>query len=229
MKHLILFLILSAYAHAKNPNATIDVRVLALGNAGSIPDRFLITEEGYEKMSFSNRQASEIIKAYGGQTLPLFVKAKEPDAKSEYAIAEQVKLPQNTKSVLLLCWTTPQGKLRYYPINDSIMGAGYNDWLMINTTSKAVGFRIGQYEKPVILKPKDVKNYKVRAEKGKGVPVVGKAHFNGETKTFYSTYWRVRKNERSIIIFTEVGNKIRAIKMGDSLVKTKDDTPQAMR
>lgn len=229
MKQLILFITLCAFAHGQKNKPLMDVRTLALGIAKNVPERFLLTEEGYQKMSFSNRQASEIIKAYRSESLPLFVKAIEPDAKSEYSIAEQVKLPQNTKSVLLLCWTTPQGKLRYYPINDSIMGAGYNDWLMINTTSKAVGFRIGQYEKPVILKPKDVKNYKVRAEKGKGVPVVGKAHFNGETKTFYSTYWRIRKNERSIIIFTEVGNKIRAIKIGDSLVKTKDDTPQAMR
>lgn len=207
----------------------MDVRTLALGAAKNVPERFLLTEDGYQKMSFSNRQASEIIKAYRSESLPLFVKAIAPDAKSEYSIAEQVKLPQNSKSILLLCWATQEGKLRYYPINDSIIGAKYNDWLMINTTSKPVGFYIGKNKKPVVIKPKNIKNYKVTAEKGKGVPVIGRAQFNGEMKTFYSTYWKLRENERSIIIFTEVGNKIKATNIGDQLVKPKDDAPQPER
>lgn len=180
-------------------------------------------------MSFSNRQPSEIIKAYRGESLPLFVKAIEPDAKPEYNIAEQVKLPQNSKSLLLLCWASQEGKLQYYPINDSILGAKYNDWIMINTTSKEVGFYIGKNEKPVVIKPGITENYKVTEEKGKGVPVIGRAQFNGEMKTFYSTYWQIRENERSIIIFTEVGNKIKATNIGDRLFKPKDDAPQPER
>ncbi len=225
MKYLILLLTLCACAHGQKDNPTIEVRVLALGNAVNMPERFLSTEEGYEKLSFSNRKPSEIIEANTGELLPIFERAKDPNAESEYSIAEQVNLPKGSKSVLLLCWVSKEGGLRYYPINNSIKGADYNDWLMVNTTSKTVGFQIGQKQKPVFLKPKGIKNYKVVAEKGKGVPVVGRAKFNGEIDTFYSTYWRIRGNERSIIIFTEVGNKIKAIKIGDRLVKTKDSKP----
>lgn len=207
----------------------MDVRVLALGIAKNVPERFLLTEEGYQKMPFSNRQASEIIKAYRSESLPLFIKTIEPDAKSEYSISEQVKLPQNSKSILLLCWASQEGKLRYYPIEDSIMGAKYNDWLMINTTSKAVDFYIGKNKKPAVIKAKNIENYKVTVGKGKGVPVIGRAQFNGEMKTFYSTYWKIRENERSIIIFIEVGNKIKATKIGDRLFEPKDPAPQSER
>lgn len=204
----------------------MDVRTLALGIAKNVPERFLFTEEGYQKMSYSNRQASEIIKAYRNESLPLFVKASEPDTQSEYSIAERVKIPQNSKSILLLCWVTKEGKLRYHPINDSIKGAKYNDWIMINTTSKTVGFYIGRKKKPVVIKPNIIKNHKVTAEKGKGVPVVGRAQFDGKMKTFYSTYWKIRENQRSIVIFTEVGNKIKATNIGDRLVKPKEEASQ---
>jgi len=221
MKQIFLLFLFCATAHGQNNTFPIDVRVLVLGSAAQIPERYLSTEEGYKKITFSNRQASQIIKAYRSESLPVFKKATNPNAEDSFGIAEQVKFPQGSKSVLLLCWRLPTGELDYFAISDSILVAGYNDWLMVNTTSKAVGLRIGQNGKPVLLEPNGIKKHQITAEKGSGVPVVG-VEFYGEKKKFYSTYWKIRENERSIIIFTEQGNKIKVTKIGDRLLQKED-------
>ena len=225
MKHLILLLILCTCAYGQNPNEpiVIEVRVLALGSALDMPERFLRTKKAYEKISFSNRVATEIIEAYSDERLPIFAKANDPQSESEFRIAEQVKLPDNAKSILLLCWSTPESELRYLAINDSILAAGYNNWLMINTTPTLVGFRIGENTKPVFLKPNSIVKQQITADKGEGVPVVGRVELNGGMQSFYSTYWRIREDERSILIFSKVGNKIKVTRIGDRLMKKKDD------
>jgi len=200
---------------------TVDVRVLALGSAANMPERFVSTKEGFEELSFSNRTASRILKAYSAETLPIYAKATDSQDGSEFGIAEEVKLPENSESVLLLCWGSKEAGLRYLAVNDSILDADYNNWLMVNTTAKTLGFRIGQNKKPVFLEPQKIENYKLTAEKGKGVPVVGRTRINGEIKTFYSTYWTIRENERSIVIFIEVGDKIKVRKIGDRLMKSQ--------
>jgi len=133
---------------------------------------------------------------------------------TEYVVAELVNLSPNTTSVLLLCWSTQEDSLRYYAINDSILDADYNSWLMVNTSSKAVGLRVGEDAKPIFLKPGSIEKHKVGAKKNVGVPVLGRSEFNGNIKTFYSTYWQIRDNERSIVIFVERGKKIKVMRIG---------------
>ena len=229
MKHLILFIIFCTCAQGQNNENTINVRLLALNNAVDLPERFLSTKEGYVKIAFSNRQATQTIKAYTAGLLPLFKKAIDPNSEAEYVVAEQVKFSPKSRSILLLCWKSREGGLRYYSVNDNILNANYNSWFMVNASPKVVAFRIGHDAKPVILKPNSIKNHQVNAAKDKGVPVMGRAKFKGKAKTFYSTYWKIRDKERSIIIFTEVGNKIKVVRVGDPLVKAKDDTPQTVR
>jgi len=228
MKRLLLLFLICTCAHAQTQTTTIEVRLLALGSANSMPERYLSTKDGFEEVTYSSRQASQTIEAYIDEQLPLFKKSANPNARSGYEVADQIKLPPESKSVLLLCWNTPEGQ-KFHAINDSILKAEYNTWLMINTTAKAVGFRIGENEKPVFLEPNSIKNYTVTAEEGKGVPVWGRAEFDGNIKTFYSTYWRIRENERSIVIFNEVGNKIRVKKIGDRLVRNNETTSQTSR
>ena len=195
----------------------VGVRALALDRTLELPERYLKTAEGFELLPISNRQPGERIETRSAGRIALYRKSVGEHDEEAFDLAEQVVVPEGAKSILLLVWQTQEG-IRFLPVDDNFAGAGYDDWLMINTTSKAIGFRIGEATDPFFLKPNSIETCKIAAPKDAGTPVIGRIRSNGKIKTFYSTYWPVRSGERSLVLFVEQNNRIRVEKISDALL-----------
>lgn len=224
--HYLLPLCLYLLCHSLSGQTTakVGIRTLALDPSISNAEKYVKTEEGYELLVFLSRHPGELIDAQIGENiLPVFEKVQVPGKGLTFQVAHQIKLPGEAKTVLLLGWGSA-GNERFLPVNDKILDANYNNWLMINTTSKTVGFQIGKGEKPFVLDPNSIDIRKVTTPANEGAAVLGRARLDDKVKTFYSTYWPIRSGERSIVIFVEQNDRIRVRKISDALLDKKPDT-----
>jgi len=198
---------------------TIEVRGLAIGDKNSSKtEKYLQTQGGYQLLPFLNQQPSRSIKAYSGESLLLYEKVTTEGELPTYQIAEKVNLPKAAKSVLILTLDA-NGEESYLAVNDEFLEASYDKWLIINTTSKSVNFRVGADEKPFSIDANDGQICRIKSASSGSASALGQAKWNGNMKTFYSTYWPIREGERSIVIFIEQGNRIRVKKISDALLK----------
>ncbi len=201
----------------------IKIRTLALDKAADLPERYVKVGHSYVALSFSFIQPGEVMPVFADDSsLPLYEQVETKEGNISYQLVNEVKLPAGAKGVLLLGWISPDGA-RYLAVDDDFISAKFDQWLLINTASKDVAFRIGDDNKPLMLKANSVQNYKLTAPEGTGVSVVGQAKWGEEIKTFYSTYWPVRAGERGIVIFFyHSGERIALRKITDTLFKPKD-------
>lgn len=220
---ILLCLLAVTSALSAQTRFTVGVRTLALDQNITQAERYVKTKEGYETLVFMIRHPGEIIEAYVDETgLPIFRKIQVPGQQDTYQVASSVNFTEGAKSILVLGWGLPENE-RYLSVDDNLLGAGYNDWLMINTSSRTVGLRIGKGEKPFMIEPNRIEKCKVASPEGLGAAVLGRAKFDGEVKTFYSTYWPIRSGERSIVVFFEQGDRMRLRKISDTLVAKEKD------
>ncbi len=198
----------------------IGVRGLALQRGESMPERYVKVKGGHEFVYFLSSQPVKLIKAIVETELFLYEKKLNDEGEEIYVIAERIKLPSGARGVLVLGWKGKE-KFQYLAIKDHFSDAKYNDWLMINTTSKPLAIQVGKKKKPFILKEKRETVCKIDSPEEVGAAVLGRVNIEGEVKTFYSTYWPIRKGERSIVVFVEKGERIITRKISDSLFKPK--------
>ena len=205
----------------------LNVRTLALVKGENLPERYVKVAEKYVALSFSYIQPSEVIETLAGEaSLSLYEQVTDPEGEVSYKIAKAIKLPAGAKGVLLLGWKGVKDT-RYLAIDDDFLSAKYDNWLLVNTASKELAFRIGDDNKPIKIKANGVTNYKLTAREGTGVSVVGRAKWGEKMKTFYSTYWPVRAGERGIVIFFyHKGDRIALRKITDILLKPKKKTEE---
>ena len=52
-------------------------------------------------------------------------------------------------------------------------------------------------------------------------PVPAQTPFDGEAKTFFSTYWPVYPDKRAVVLFVDDGKRIRVKRISDKLVPVK--------
>jgi hypothetical protein len=131
-------------------------------------------------------------------------------------VAHRVKLPAGAKAILLLGWTSGDST-RHVAIKDDVGAAGFDNWLLINTTKKPIAFKVGDKSSPVQIAPGKSRNYKITVEKNKGAAVLAQAPVKGKAKTFFSTYWPVYGDKRAVVLFVEDGNKIRVKRISDKI------------
>ena len=198
----------------------IGVRGLALERNPAMPERYVKVKGGHEFVHFLSSQPVVLIKAIVETDLFLYEKKLNDKGEEIYVIAETIKLPAGARGVLVIGWKGKE-KFEYLAIKDHFSDAKYNDWLMINTTSKPLAIQVGKKKKPFTLKPKRETVCKIDSPEEVGAAVLGLVKLEGEVKTFYSTYWPIRKGERSILVFVEKGDRIITRKISDSLFKPK--------
>jgi hypothetical protein len=227
MKNLFILLFFASFLFGQLSMAdVIGVRGLALQRKVPMPERYVKVKDGHEFIHFLSSQPVELIKAIVESELYLYEKKMNDEGQEVYEIAERIKLPFGARGILLLGWKD-EGKYRYLAIKDHFSDAKYNDWLMINTTSKTLGIQVGKKKKPFFLKPKQETECKIDSPAEVGAAVIGRANLEGEVKEFYSTYWPIRKGERSIVVFVDQKNKIIVKKISDILFKPKADEDSA--
>jgi hypothetical protein len=198
------------------PAQTIKVRTLAL-LPDKLPEVSLKVPDGFQPLVFSDVQPGELVTAVSANPLPLYKKTTDAEGKEAFTVAESIKIPGNAKGILLLAWTSGD-KVRYLAIDDNFSEARFNDWLLINTGTRPVAFKVGDGSKPFLIPPGTATTQRISAPKGEGATVLAQAPFDGKAKTFFSTYWPVYGDKRALVLFFDDGSKIRVKRISDKII-----------
>ena len=199
------------------PAQTINVRTLAL-RAEDMPRAYIKGPKDFVPLRFSSVQPGKAVRALAANPLPIYRTEVDAKGKAAHVVADQVNLPVGARGILLLGWSGG-GKARYIAVKDDFAAAKYNDWLLINTCSRPVAFKVGEKSKPILLKPGTSTTYRITVAKGEGASVLAQAPFNGKDTIFFSTYWPVYSGKRSVVLFVDDGPKIIARRISDKLTK----------
>jgi len=202
---------------------TVGVRILGLRGPGLVPEWHFKTKHGFKELTVPTRQPSELIEVEGDGKLSLYREVMSAGKPPTYQLAYELELPEGAKSVLIVALASGEEQ-RFLLIQDDVSTATFNEWLFINTSTQPISFRIGSNENAFVIEAKESMSRMINGESGKGIAVRGQMERGGEMKTIYSTYWPVRKNSRSIVIFCEVNNTIKVIKIADYLKGTSGKT-----
>lgn len=195
----------------------VSVRMMALTEIETEP--LFLAVEGDEKwipVEWSRRQPSAPAVTFTQDgVLPLFSEESDPDAKAGYKVSHRIKVPSGAKEILLFAWMA-DGKLQLQPVDDDFLGKNHKRWLLINFSGKEIAFRVGEKSKPILLKSKASTLYTINVEENQPASILGQARIRGtEPKLFYSSYFPVKEGRRTIVIFTDDGDKIRTKLIAD--------------
>lgn len=175
-------------------------------------------------MTWLSTQPGEPIQVSHDGSLKLYKQAADPAGKPVFEIAADIKLPVGEKEILLLAWES-DGKIKYVAIRDQFLNAEFNDWMAINTSKNPVAILAGNDDKPIRVDAGSSVIFQPKIEEGKGVKVLAQAAREGEVKPFLSSYWPAFKGQRTMIIFYDDGEKMRAKRIGDRFLK-KEEEPE---
>jgi len=203
---------------------TVSVRTLQLGD-GEMPESWVrvVNEKQPVKLGWLTSQPTQPLQVIHDGSLKLFRYSVSAEGKVTVDNVTAVSLPGGAREVLLLAWAN-DGQARYVAIPDQFLKADFNDWIAINTSGNPVALRAGdkgsklvrvEAGKSVIFKPDIVE--------GKGVEMVAMASRNGELKTFLSSYWPAFAGQRTMIVFYDDGEKMRARRIGDRFLRLEEE------
>jgi len=196
---------------------TIAVRTLAL-RAGDMPEVHLRGVKDHVALEFSAVQPGQTLRALAANPLPLYRKETDSRGKEAWVVSHNVKIPAAAKGILLLA--LPDGdQSRFLAIKDDFAGARYNDWLLINASSKPVAFAVGEKAKPVLIASGTSTTHRVSAARGQGTAVLAQAPIDDKPTVFYSTYWPVYDDRRTVVLFADSGPKILVKRISDILAR----------
>ncbi len=199
--------------------ASISLRTLQLGG-GEMPESWVqvVGEKEPVKLTWLTSQPTEPLQVIHDGQLKLFRYAAGEDGKMVVDDIRAIPLPGGAAEVLLLVWAN-EGKGKYVAIKDHFLKAGFNDWIAINTSGNPVALRVGDKDKPLRIEPGKSLIFRPDIEEGKGAEMTAMAPRNGELKTFLSTYWPAFPGQRTMIVFYDDGEKMRARRIGDRFLR----------
>jgi hypothetical protein len=200
---------------AGHAQQTLTVRAMAL-RPGDLPAVHLKGLKDHLPLEFSAVQPGEPVRALAANPLPLYHGKTDAKGNPSWVVAHQVTIPKGAKGILLLGWNDG-AETRYSAIEDNFQGARYNDWLLINASSKPVAFSVGDDAKPVAVTAGTSITHHISARHGAGAPVTALTPIDGQTKVFYSTYWPVRQDRRTVVLFADDGQRILVRRIADLL------------
>lgn len=201
----------------------VSTRLLQLGG-GEMPDTWVRVAKEKEpvKLVWLTTQPTEPLRvAHDGQ-LKLFRYSKGENGTMAVDDVRVVPLPAAAKEILLLGWES-DGKTKYVALGDHFLQAKFDDWIAINTSSHTVALRAGSQSDPVRVGPGKSVIFQPKIEQGKGVEMIAVTQENGKTKTFLSTYWPAFAGQRTMIVFFDDGERMRAKRIGDRFVRKEEN------
>lgn len=206
--------------------AKISLRSLQLSGE-EMPELYVRVADAkeLEKMTWCNTQPTEPIVVIHDGSLKLYRQITNPEDKEAFELSATIKLPVAAKEVLLLVWES-DGKAKYVAIEDQFLDAKFNDWMAINTSVNPVAVLAGDNGKPVRVDPGKSVIFQPNIEEGKGVKVLAQAVREGEVKPFLSSYWPAFEGQRTLIVFYDDGEKMRAKRIGDRFLKKPEETKE---
>jgi hypothetical protein len=204
----------------------ISVRTLQLA-AGELPDSWVMVADEKEpvKLAWLTSQPTEPLRVVLDKgKLKLFRYALGQDGKMAVDDVRVIPLPEAATEVLLLGWAS-DGKGKYVAIKDHFLQAKFDDWIAINTSPHPVAVRAGRKSDPVRVDPGKSVVFRPEIEEGKGVAMIAQAPYKGKLKTFLSTYWPAFAGQRTMIVFFDDGERMRAKRIGDRFVRKEEPAP----
>lgn len=212
-----LFILLAGVASAQDRK--ISLRTLQLGG-DKMPEAWVWVAGAKEPMMLTwlTSQPNEPIQVVHNGQLKLFRQTQDAAGKTVLEIKNTVRLPNAAKEALLLGWTDGE-ESKYVAIEDRFLNAKFNDWLAINTSVNDVAILAGKDGEPIRINPGKSVIFQPRIEKNKGVKVLAQTMRKGELKTFLSSYWPAFPGQRTVIIFYDDGDRMRAKRIGDRFLR----------
>lgn len=220
-----LFLILCGclWVGTAQGQQSISLRTLQLGG-GEMPEAWVrvAKQEGPVRVSWLTRQPTEPLQALHQGSLKLLSFVTNTEGKRVVSEVTTVALPAGAREILLL--GALNGKqAKYIAIEDRFLGARFNDWIAINTSATPVALKVGKKSsKPIRIEPGKSIIFKPDIEENKGVEMVAMAPRDDELKTFLSTYWPAFPGQRTMIVFYQDGERMRARRIGDRFLRKNE-------
>ncbi len=216
--------LLVGMAWAQEPS--ISVRTLQL-SAGELPESWVRVADEKEpvKLGWLTTQPTEPLRVLHDGQLKLFRYSMGEDGKMVMEVVSTIPLPAGATEVLLLGWAS-EGKGKYVALKDHFLQAKFDDWIAINTSANPVAVKAGSQSDPVRVDPGKSVVFRPKIEEGKGVEMIAAAPYKGRTKTFLSTYWPAFAGQRTMIVFFDDGERMRAKRIGDRFIR-KEENKQA--
>lgn len=154
--------------------------------------------------------------------LPVFREGELPEDGSAPTPMDRVDLPEGVERVLLLVRKTEEG-FSFFAMEDSLHSADERDWMFFNMSARPVAFMIGEGTEPVMLPPRSHFTHRVNPQAGGGTPVMAAARFEGDVKTFYSTYWPMQAKRRTLVLLAPQGDGIQVRRIVERLPQDRDE------
>lgn len=195
----------------------VSLRTLQLGG-NEMPESWVQVADAKEpvKVTWWTTQPTEPLSVLHEGSLKFYRYGQNAEGKPILEVSEIIKLPPSAKEVLLLGWTTKDGVTKYLAIEDQFLNAKFNDWLAINTSPNPVVFLAGEKNKPLSIGPGKSLIFSPNIQEGKGVKILAQSKRGDEKmKIFFSTYWPAFAKQRTMILFYDDGEKMRARRIGD--------------
>lgn len=188
-------------------DAPARVRVRGFLLVGDEPRTFHFWDgEALKAQRVSSIQPSrEVVLPYRSP-LPVFGEGDlTPEGELPAPLA-RVDLPEGVDRVLLLITQTEEGT-RFFAMEDTLHSADERDWMFFNLGNRPVAFVIGEGSEPVLIPARSRFAHRVNDLAGQGTPVKAAARFEGEVRTFYSTFWPMPEGRRNLVLLVPRGDK----------------------
>ncbi len=200
----------------------VSLRALAL-TSGEFPDLWALNAATPVKIGFSPVQPSETIRVNRANPWPVYQGALNEQGNPVDASPAKLRLPE-APGILLLGWML-DGKVRLVPVPDSNPAGKFDDWFLINASSKSIAVQVGATNKPVVFKSAAHEVFKINVKAGEGAAIVMASQEGATWTKFFSTYWPVHADKRCLIVVTESEDRIEAKQIFEELKREvrKDD------
>jgi hypothetical protein len=183
----------------------LQVRTLAL-DSKPISGFYIATSSGYQELSFSIHQPSAIYSAQTAETLPLYKQQTNETGEIEYILFKQLPLPQAGRRILLIGLKSNDAA-KFVAIQDNFGEGDSQDWLLVNVSSKALAFQVGNLT-PIPIQPRQSMPLRINSLRAQGATVKVAARFDEGWEKFYSTFWPIYENQRCLVLFVPDGESI---------------------
>lgn len=193
----------------------LSVRTMAL-QAGVLPEIHMAGEHGYLPVTFSASQPGQTLSVRAANPLPLYQSQMDADGNPSWVVYQRVGIPAGAREILLLGWASGEGA-RYLAIEDNFSRARFNDWLLINASTRAVAFAAGEHARPVAIRAGASATHRLQLRGDEGVAVRAYLSVDEKPTVFYSTYWPVRREHRTVILFADDGDRVLVRRIADRL------------
>jgi hypothetical protein len=191
---------------AQSARPLLHLRAFMFG--GEARTLYLQDQGAITSLRASPVQPSTSVQIQGREVLKLYDQAgPNPDGSAPEPVAS-LSLPPNGSHFLLLVLNEGD-ETKFGLMEDDLHRADARDWMFLNMTDSSIAFQIGEETDPIIIKPKSRFTHRVPPVAAGNLPVRAAARFQGEVELFYSTFWPMRPDRRTLILFSQEGQRIR--------------------